>query len=32
MIDQESCLNDFIENWKGDLEKVDDILVMGVRL
>ena len=32
MIDQEKYLNDFIENWKGELEQVDDILVMGVRL
>ena len=30
--EQERYLDDFIENWKGDTEQVDDILVIGMRL
>lgn len=32
MREQKLHLNNFIENWKGELEQVDDILVIGVRL
>lgn len=32
MQEQEIHLNDFVENWKGRKEQVDDILVIGVRL
>jgi serine phosphatase RsbU (regulator of sigma subunit) len=32
MQEQERYLDDFIENWKGQIEQVDDILVIGVRL
>jgi serine phosphatase RsbU (regulator of sigma subunit) len=30
--EQEKYLNDFIETWKQDVEQVDDILVIGVRV
>jgi len=32
MSEQEKFLNDFIENWKQDVEQVDDILVIGARV
>jgi serine phosphatase RsbU (regulator of sigma subunit) len=32
MPEQEDYLDNFIENWKGGTEQVDDILVIGVRL
>ena len=32
MKEQEKHLDDFIENWKGGTEQVDDILVIGIRL
>ncbi len=32
MKDQEKHLDNFIENWKGETEQIDDILVIGVRL
>jgi serine phosphatase RsbU (regulator of sigma subunit) len=32
MPEQETYLDNFIENWKGRTEQVDDILVIGVRL
>ena len=32
MCEQEKHLNEFIEDWKGGMEQVDDILVIGVRL
>ena len=32
MPEQEIHLNNFIENWKGDTEQIDDILVIGVRV
>jgi PAS domain S-box-containing protein len=32
MAAQEKYLNDFIQNWKQEIEQVDDILVIGVRL
>jgi len=32
MQDQQTHLNDFIENWKAEKEQVDDILVIGMRL
>ncbi len=32
MSEQEKFLNEFIETWKQDVEQVDDILVIGVRV
>jgi serine phosphatase RsbU (regulator of sigma subunit) len=32
MSDQEKCLADFADRWRGSIEQVDDILVVGVRL
>jgi len=32
MSQQESYLNKFIEDWKGEIEQIDDILVIGIRL
>jgi serine phosphatase RsbU (regulator of sigma subunit) len=32
MQDQQAYLNSFIENWKGNMEQTDDILVIGVRV
>ena len=32
MHDQENLLNEAIENWKGQNEQVDDILVVGIRV
>ncbi len=32
MQEQEKYLDNFVENWKGAIEQVDDILVIGVRL
>lgn len=32
MNDQKAYLNDFLENWKGKLEQVDDVLVIGIRI
>lgn len=32
MHDQEKHLSDFLESWKGNLEQVDDILVIGIKL
>lgn len=32
MKEQENYLNNFIEEWKGELEQTDDILVIGVRV
>lgn len=32
MYEQEQHLNNFIENWKGETEQIDDILVIGVRV
>lgn len=32
MHEQKNYLHDFIENWKKDVEQVDDILVIGVQL
>ena len=29
---QKEILNDKIEQWKGDHEQIDDILVMGIRI
>jgi|WetSurMetagenome_2_1015567.scaffolds.fasta_scaffold00558_10 phosphoserine phosphatase RsbU/P len=31
MDEQKSQLNDFVKNWRGDLEQTDDILVVGIR-
>lgn len=31
MQEQESYLNNFIENWKNGVEQIDDILVIGIR-
>ena len=30
MKEQKKILNETFENWKGDLEQVDDILVIGI--
>ncbi len=32
MAEQKAVLHDTIESWRGDLEQVDDILVIGVRI
>jgi very-short-patch-repair endonuclease len=32
MDEQKSILNETIENWKGSLEQVDDILIIGIRI
>ena len=32
MKEQEKHLDNFIENWKGGTEQIDDILVIGIRL
>ena len=32
MTEQKAILDKTIESWKGDLEQVDDILVMGIRI
>ena len=32
MDEQKSLLNETIENWKGSLEQVDDILIIGIRV
>jgi hypothetical protein len=32
MEEQELYLDNFIESWKGGLEQVDDILVIGIRI
>ncbi len=30
--EQETILNKTIEDWKGDKEQIDDILIMGVKM
>ena len=32
MSEQKSLLNEAIENWEGNLEQVDDILIIGIRI
>jgi serine phosphatase RsbU (regulator of sigma subunit) len=32
MSEQEKAVSDFFEEWKGDYEQVDDILLMGIRV
>jgi serine phosphatase RsbU (regulator of sigma subunit) len=32
MRDQKNILNEALENWKGNLEQVDDILIIGIRV
>lgn len=32
MEDQKIHFDNFIENWKGSMEKTDDILVIGIRI
>ena len=32
MAEQKEILDKTIENWKGNLEQVDDILIMGLRV
>ena len=32
MEEQEKQLNDLFENWKGDLEQLDDVCVIGVKI
>jgi uncharacterized protein YnzC (UPF0291/DUF896 family) len=32
MQEQHQFLNEYIENWKGNMEQTDDILVIGVRV
>jgi serine phosphatase RsbU (regulator of sigma subunit) len=32
MEDQKTIINQAFENWKGDLEQIDDICIMGVKI
>jgi ligand-binding sensor domain-containing protein/serine phosphatase RsbU (regulator of sigma subunit) len=32
MSEQKKHLNEFFENWKGDIEQVDDVCVIGIRI
>jgi hypothetical protein len=32
MREQKEILDDSIERWKGNLEQIDDILVMGIKV
>jgi serine phosphatase RsbU (regulator of sigma subunit) len=32
MAEQREKLNEAIENWRGDTEQIDDIIVLGVRI
>ena len=32
MVDQEQLIADSFENWRGDLEQIDDMCVIGVRV
>ncbi len=32
MKEQGEALNDFINDWKGDLEQIDDVLVIGIKI
>ncbi|PCH94258.1 MAG: hypothetical protein COB85_05795, partial [Bacteroidetes bacterium] len=32
MVEQETILNESIENWKGDMPQLDDMLVIGIRI
>jgi hypothetical protein len=32
MDEQKSVLNKKFEDWKGDLEQVDDVLLIGIRI
>lgn len=32
MVEQQTYLENFMDNWKGELEQVDDILVLGVKI
>ena len=32
MSKQKSSLNEAYENWRGDLEQIDDVCVIGVRI
>jgi len=32
MSDQRAEIENFIKNWRGDIEQVDDILVIGLRI
>lgn len=32
MNEQKKILNETFENWKGDLEQVDDVLIIGMRI
>jgi hypothetical protein len=32
MEEQKTILEGHLEDWKGDLEQVDDILIMGIRV
>jgi hypothetical protein len=32
MSEQKKYLHEFFENWRGDMEQVDDVCVIGVRI
>ena len=32
MSGQKEYLNQFFENWKGNLEQVDDVCIIGIRI
>ena len=32
MLNQRNFLNEMFENWKGDLEQVDDVCIIGIRV
>jgi hypothetical protein len=32
MLEQRTILNETFESWKGDIEQIDDVLVIGVRV
>jgi hypothetical protein len=32
MLEQKEYLDQFFENWKGDVEQVDDVCIIGVKI